>query len=123
MIRHGYEAYRRRDFSRVLGLMHPDIEIVQTELLPWGGHYRGLAQAQAFFGGLARHIENELDVDAIVPAGRHVAVTGRTRGRVRRNGEEFNLPFVHLWTLREGKAARLECLVDTPGLLRAMGGW
>ena len=34
VVRRGYEAYARQDVAAVMALVDPDIEVVQTELLP-----------------------------------------------------------------------------------------
>ena len=35
-IRALYDAYRRKDVDAILDIFHPDIEIFQSEQLPWG---------------------------------------------------------------------------------------
>src|SRR6185312_13538099 len=36
-----YEAFRQKDMSKIFGLLAADVEMEQSEELPWGGVYRG----------------------------------------------------------------------------------
>lgn len=122
LISHGYEAYARRDFPAVFALLHPEIEIFQTELLPWGGTYRGQEQARDFFRRLSEHVEATPEPEAFIDAGDRVVAVGRLRGRARASGQTFDLAIVHLWTVRDGRVARFEAYIDTPQMLRALAG-
>ena len=120
VVRRGYEAYRRGDFAAIFALLHPEIEIRQTELLPWGGRYHGYDGARQFFGALNRHTEALPEPTEYIEGGDTVAAVGRLRGRVRANDNAFDLAIVHLWTLRNGQAVRFEAYIDTPGMLSAL---
>lgn len=122
LVRQGYEAYARRDYPAVFALLSPDIEIVQTSLLPWGGCYRGPAEAGDFFRQLNEHIESLVEPQEFVSAGGQVAVLGRITGRVRANEIEFDLRIVHIWTVRDDRLARFEAYINTPEMLRALSG-
>ena len=67
----------------MLERLHPDVEIRQTELVPWGGHYRGHEGAREFFGRVLGAIDSTVTVERFIDAGDHVAAVGRTRGRTR----------------------------------------
>jgi uncharacterized protein len=120
LIREGYEAYRRKDLAAILALLDPEIELYQSELVPWGGTYRGHAGAQAFFGKLLAHVDSEVDPDQLLDAGDRVVAVGRSRGRVRATGAPFDVAAVHVWTLRDRMALRFESYLDTPAMLRAL---
>jgi uncharacterized protein len=120
LIRDGYEAYRHKDLPAILALFDPEIELYQSELVPWGGTYRGHAGAQAFFGKLLAHIDSDVDPDQLLHAGDHIVVIGRSRGRVRATGVPFDVPAVHVWTLRDRRAVRFEAYLDTPAMLAAL---
>jgi ketosteroid isomerase-like protein len=121
LVRRGYEAYARRDVAAVMALLDPEIEVVQTELLPWGGVHRGLAGAQTFFRLLAEHTDAMPEPAAYIPAGSDVAVVGRLRGTARASGKSIDLDIVHVWTVREGRLARFAAYIDTPAMLEALG--
>jgi ketosteroid isomerase-like protein len=115
-----YDAFRRRDAAAVIALMSPAIEIVQSELLPWGGRHVGHAGAQEFFGTLLRHIDSEVEMRAFVEAGERVVAVGRTRGMALDTRRAFDVNAVHVWTVVDGRATRLEAFIDTPAMLAAI---
>ena len=120
VVRSMYDAFRRRDAAAVLALMSPAIEIVQSELLPWGGRHVGHAGAQEFFGTLLRHIDSEVEMRAFVEAGERVVAVGRTRGIALATRRAFDVNAVHVWTVVDGRATRLEAFIDTPAMLAAI---
>ena len=122
LIRRGYEAYARRDFLSVFALLHPDVEIYQTELLPWGGTYRGHTEAREFFRKLNEQTEGQPVPTNFISAGDEVVAVGRLRGRVRANWQGYDLAIVHLWRVREGQVVRFAAYIDTPGMLSALAG-
>jgi len=56
-----------------------------------------------------------------IPAGKHVAVYGKLRGRATATDRGFELDIVHLWQVTDGKIDRFEAFIDTPAMLRALG--
>lgn len=120
LVRRGYEAYARGDFQAVFALLHPGVEIHQTEALPWGGSYRGHEGAREFFRRLGEHTEGGPEPSEFIAAGDEVAVTGRLRGRARASGRAFDLAVVHLWRVEGGRVVRFAAYIDTPGMLCAL---
>ncbi len=116
-----YAAYARRDVAAVFALLHADVEIRQTELVPWGGHYRGHEGAREFFGRLVAAADSTLSVERLIDAGDHVAAVGRTRGHIRASGAAFDAAVVHVWSERDGRLARLEVYIDVPAMQAALG--
>ena len=116
-----YEAFARRDVPAVLARLHPEVELQQTALVPWGGRYRGHAGAREFFGRVAATIDSAVSIERFIDADDHVAAVGRTRGRTRERGVAFDLAVVHVWTVRDGRITRLEVYIDTPAMQEALG--
>jgi uncharacterized protein len=103
--------------------MAPEIEWVHPESMDkygLGGTKHGhagvrefLAQVPAVLGGMRLH-----PAEFIRQNGR-VVVFG-TRDIVSRSGRTENHPFVHSWTVRGGKAVRMEDIFDTARLHRVI---
>ena len=104
VVRELYAAFEQRDVGAVLRGFDGDIEVFQTEVLPWGGTYRGTMGAASFFQKLAAAVDATVTAEDFFEAGNTVIATARTRGRVRSNDVRFDLRSVHVWTIREGKA-------------------
>lgn len=120
-VREVYEAFGRRDLAKVFGLLSPEVEIVQSEELPWGGVYKGHEGARVFFGRLGSAIDSKLEFERMVCAGDRVAAVGWTHGTVRASGADFRVPVVHVWTVRDGAVVRAEFLIENAKMLEALG--
>ncbi|WP_405883124.1 nuclear transport factor 2 family protein [Streptomyces sp. NBC_01136] len=101
-------------------LADPDITVYQTEELPWGGSYTGLAGFQKFYQAVSNAIHSEVETEALYQAGDRVVQTGRTRGAARATGKPFDAREVHIWQVRNGRIVSLEIYVDTSVLLEAV---
>ncbi|MYS92942.1 MULTISPECIES: nuclear transport factor 2 family protein [Streptomyces] len=116
-----YDAFARKDIDAVFDALSADVEIYQSELVPWGGNYRGHDGAQEFFGRLLGNIESAVTADEMIEAGDHVIQIGHSRGHVKATGVRFDVRDVHVWTLRDGKVVRFEAYLDTPAMLAVLG--
>ena len=120
VVRELYAAFARRDVAAVLRLFSPEIEIVQSSELPWGGVHRGHEGAQAFFGKLTAAINSTVHVERMIGSGDRVVVIGWTRGTVNATGAGYDVPIAHVWEVRDGTARRVEFYIDNPTMLRAL---
>lgn len=116
-----YAAYARRDVPAVLNMTDPEFEVVQTQLLPWGGHYQGRDGLQRFLGLLMEYVEGLPQIEEYVEAGEQVVAIGRLRGKVKTTGKSFDIRIVHLWTVRQSRLVRFQAYIDTPAMLEALG--
>jgi hypothetical protein len=115
-----YRLFAAQDLDGVLELVHDDVVIDQDDRLPWGGHHVGKDGAATFAIALASTIESTVVPEALFEAGGKVIQAGRTQGTVLANGAAFDVAEVHIWTVRDGKVAATEFLIDTPGMLAAL---
>lgn len=115
-----YAAFQERDLGLVDRYFDPEAEILQSELLPWGGHYKGHDGVVAFLTALLQHVDPQLTSERLFDAGDHVIQIGRTTGRTVTGGTRFDLPEIHVWQLTAGKITRMEIYIDVPGMLKAL---
>lgn len=116
-----YAAFRRRDMPAVFRLLSPEVKIVQSEKLPWGGRYDGHDGARRFFGQLGSHISSTLAIERLIDSGDHVTAVGWTEGTVNSTGVAYRVPIVHLWQIRDGLIVRAQFFIDHPAMLDALG--
>jgi ketosteroid isomerase-like protein len=116
-----YEGFRLRDMGRIFSLLSPDVEIVQSDSLPWGGSYRGHEGAREFFGKLGAHLNSTLTIERFIDAGGHVAAVGWTEGTVRATGTAYRVPIVHVWKVKDGVVSGVQFLIDHPTMFVALG--
>ena len=76
----------------------------------------------AYLTAFAGAIDSEFSLEQLIPAGESVVAVGRSRGKVRANGNVFDIPVVHVWTLRDKRVVKFESYVDTPTMLAALEG-
>lgn len=116
-----YRAFAKRDLAAILMLMDQEVEIVQSPELPWGGVHRGHDGVKQFVKRLGEHLDNRLSLEGVIDSGEQVVALGRTAGKVRATGLEFDIPFAHVWTLKGGRVVRFEPYIDNPTMLAALG--
>lgn len=117
-----YEAFRRRDLPAIFELLSPDIEVIQSDQLPWGGHFRGHDGARRFFGLLGSHLDSKLSLERLIDSGDHVAAVGWTEGTVKATHASYRVPLVHVWQVRNGRITRAQFFIDHPTMRKAIGG-
>ena len=123
IVKRSYVAFARGDMAGVLGDMADDIEWQQAQGLPHGGTYHGLAEVRRnIFDPLDEEWWDEFsaDPDEFLDAGGEVVVLGRYRGIAKGTGKRLDVPFVHVWTLRDDKAVRFRQFLDTAGWNEAL---
>jgi ketosteroid isomerase-like protein len=123
IVRRSYVAFARDDMDGVLADMAQDIVWEQAQGLPHGGVYHGLDEVRrTIFDPLDRDWWEEFSAEPhdFLDAGDNVAVLGRYRGVAKETGKPLDVPFVHVWTLRDGKAVRFRQFLDTAGWVEAL---
>ena len=92
-----YEAFNRGDFDRVMGMAHPDIELVRPGGLP---SIKGAAAVRAWMEPDAFERQETEPLDFSVN-GDKVLVRARTRNRGAGSGIELEIEGFQLMTLDE----------------------
>lgn len=123
--RASYEAFARHDMDGVLADLHPSIEWQQAQGLPHGGTYTGIADVRAnIFDPLDRDWWDEFTAqpEEFIEGGDEVVVLGRYRGIAKESRRVLDVPFVHVWSIRDGKLIRFRQFLDTAGWNAALAG-
>jgi ketosteroid isomerase-like protein len=110
-----YGAFARGDVPAVLGAFADDIEWYEAEGLPYGGLYRGgEAVAQNVFGPISQDVDDfAVTPEEFVGSGDTVVAVVRYTGTGKATGKALDVPVVHVWDIRDGKAARFRQFIDT----------
>jgi ketosteroid isomerase-like protein len=121
LVRSFYAAVLRGDVAAILDLLDPQVEWQAPESLPWGGTFHGHDGFREFFGKvLEQPVEFRREVREILDAGERIVVILRLMSRPRGNKTEFEVPEIHIWTVRHGKIVALEAYFDTAFVMRAL---
>jgi ketosteroid isomerase-like protein len=110
-----YGAFARGDVPAVLGSFADDIEWFEAEGMPYGGLHRGgEAVAQNVFGPITEDVEGfTVTPDELIGSGATVAAVVRYAGTGKATGKALDVPAVHVWDIRDGKAVRFRQFIDT----------
>lgn len=120
-VRAVYTAYETRDVEGLLGLLDDEFEVYHSELLPWGGRYRGRDGMMEYIKGISTYVESGVVVEELFSAGDDVIMIGRSRGTVKSSGQPYEVRLVDVCRVREGKLRSLDIYTDTPAFLQALG--
>jgi ketosteroid isomerase-like protein len=135
VIRGIYDAFNRRDIDGVLGGMHPDVEVVETQDLAYAATllrvlgprfvvlsagYRGHEEVRKLFEAVWTLADWFIaEPQEFVEGDDWVVVVLRLRARAKGTGLEGEAQTAHLWGTRDGKGARLAVYTDRDQALKA----
>jgi uncharacterized protein len=119
-----YDAYKRHDISSVLD-MFTDHAVLHgpapAGVLPWGGIYDGRGRIADFFKALGESLETlQFELRDFIAQGNKVVVVGYQRGRAKPTGRLYEIEFVHLWSVRDGKISEFWVYTDSAALVEAL---
>ena len=125
VVRGMYEAFERGDVQAVLNSMHPDVEWVESEALamPTRGTHVG---HQQILENVFDTVPRDWRQFTIVPQnffvdGNTVIVRGRVIAVAKATGRSMDAPYVHIFTLADGKLKRYTDHQDTAIWAEALG--
>lgn len=126
VVRGAYEAFDRGDIPAVLGMMDPNVEWVESEALaiPTRGTHVGPQQiVENVFGAVPRDWEEFVLVpEDFFADGDTVIVRGRVRAVAKASGRSMDAPFVHVFTIADGKVVRMTNHHDTAVWVETLSG-
>jgi ketosteroid isomerase-like protein len=128
LLKEAYAAFNSGDIPAVVAVMNPAIEWHEPGLrgYPPPGGDRVYLGPQSVVKSVFAALPVAWDDFAIVPeeflgSGERVAVVGRCSAIARDSGRHLNVPFVHVWTVRDGTLCRFQDYTDTAKVLQALG--
>lgn len=120
IVQRALEANERRDVEGLFALLDEDFEVIASDVLPWGGRYKGRDGMLEFLKQFGGHVTAAIDADELVEAGNHVIAIGRATGELNATGDQFAVRLIDVFELRDGKIRSLTIHLETPALLDAL---
>jgi uncharacterized protein len=123
VLRRGYEAFNTGDAETLAGVFASDVRWQSTddERVPGGGTFDSRDAALAALGQSVQAFESFVSrPDEFHEDGDTVVVVGRSEGRTT-GGNAVEVPFIHVWSMRDGKIERGRLVTDTAVVLDALG--
>jgi ketosteroid isomerase-like protein len=106
-----YDMYKNKDIKGILALQDEKVEWIspESDYIPFAGNYHGRDQVAQFFSKLEQTQDAiKFEPQNFIAEGDKVAVTGISSWTVKATGQSYDNPWVHIFTLRDGKIVRLE---------------
>lgn len=125
LVMQGYQRFQSGDIRGLLDLMTDDVEWTgtETEEIPFAVNRHGKDEVAQYFAELAQSQEAQhFSPKDIIAEGDRVVVTGESRWTVKSTGEVYDNPWVHVFTIRDGKVARFQQYNDTAAAAKAFRG-
>jgi uncharacterized protein len=115
------DALAQGDMDGMLDFLDPQLEWRAPESVPWGGTFHGHDGFREFVGKLLdQPAEFRREMLEYLDAGERVVVLLRQMGRRKGSDTEYDVPEVHIWTVRDGKIVDFEGFFDTATVLRTL---
>jgi ketosteroid isomerase-like protein len=122
LIRQGYDAWNEGDWARMESLVGPEFEVDATDRVLNPDHYVGIEGFRRLAGEMAEIWDSwEIEPVEFVENGERVFVAHRVRARGKGSGVEVEQTYWSVWTVRDGKGARLDLHVDRERALAGAG--
>jgi ketosteroid isomerase-like protein len=121
-VRAFYESTAPGHREALRGLQAPHVVYEMPEGMPVGcGHFDGLQDVldrflTSFYGALDVHFVAE----EFICQGEEVVALGHVTGKTRKGAVPVDLPFAHVWTVRDNYLQRLRAFTDTARLAQAL---
>jgi ketosteroid isomerase-like protein len=117
-----YEAVSRGDWDAATRDAHPELELQTADRVVSPGTYRGVKEVRQFFEDLFEPFEEVVvEPEEFFERGDQIAVFVVTRLRPTGSTAVLENRIGHLWTMREGRATRLEVFPRREEALEAAG--
>ena len=123
LVRGGYEHFKRTG-ELPTDIYAPDFVWDMSHFAGWPEDqlYYGVEGTRAFLAAWTGAWEDwELELESLHEVGERVLAVMRQRGRSKSTSLPVEMTFGMLWTLRDGKQARMEMYADPAEAMRAGG--
>jgi ketosteroid isomerase-like protein len=121
-LKRGYEAFNNGDAETLKEIFAEDVrwEGPNTEGLPMSGTHEGAEDVLQALGAIGESFETfRASPDEMVEEGETIVVLSHLEGKSK-SGNEIKLPGVEVWRMSGGKAKRVQSLVDTAEMKKAI---
>ena len=123
-VRRYYESLAPGHRQNLMSLLDPGVVLEVPEGLPGiGGTYVGLkAYVEDFLLNVYGAFDLRFDAQEFLESGERVVALGRCAGTAVATGLPFDVPFAHVWTVRDGWLVQVRMFTDTAAMCLAATG-
>jgi ketosteroid isomerase-like protein len=116
LIMQAYQLFKNKDIQGLLSLCTDDIEWIgnESEYVPFAGSYHGKDQVADFFTKMGQAQEPiQFEPQTFVAEDDKVFVAGNSIWHVKSTGQQYESPWAHVFTIRDGNIAGFQHYNDT----------
>lgn len=116
LVMEGYRLFQSGDIRSLMERYHDDAEWIgpESEFVPFAGRFHGKAGIAEFFTKLDANAQAlRFEPQQVIAEGDKVVVTGEATWLAKPTGRSYDSPWVHVFTIRDGKVARFQSYLDT----------
>lgn len=116
LIEKTYQDFKKGDLQSYLTAFAENVEwqLPETGDIPYAGIHTGRKQFEQFLSKLLESQEIlEYQPQEFISKGNKVIVMGKFLGRTTDTGKEFDLNWIHIYTVRDGKIIGFREYMDT----------
>ena len=123
LVRAFYESTAPGHRERLRAIQSPHVVYDLPDGMPVAsGHFEGLEDVlERFLTSFYGALDVRFAAEEFVTQGGTVVAIGRIHGKARKTSTAVDVPFVHVWTVRDGYLQRMRAFTDTAVLARAIG--
>jgi ketosteroid isomerase-like protein len=115
-----YEGWRRGDMG--LDKFDPEIAMIESSTLPGAVSAFGIDAVERYMASFAKYWDEiRFEPQEYLDAGEQVVVVARLVGRGKTSGVAVTRTWAYVWTLRDGKALRMDGYAERSEALKAVG--
>jgi ketosteroid isomerase-like protein len=121
-VRAFYESTAPGHRESLRGLQSPHVVYDLPHGMPIGcGHFEGLQDVlERFLTSFYTALDVHFVAEEFIASADEVVALGRIEGATRKAAVPINVPFAHVWTVRESYLQRLRAFTDTAVLAQAL---
>ena len=111
-----YGAFAKGDVKTILDHLASDVEWIMEgpKTIPYAGKFTGPGQVVKFFEGIGSTQDGcTLTTDDYIAQGDRVVTVGRYAATVKATGRKIDCAVAHVFTIKNGKIARMIDFIDT----------
>jgi ketosteroid isomerase-like protein len=116
-----YDEWARGEYWNA-SVYDPEIVFVFGDTLPEPGVFEGIEEmGRGFRGWLESWRDLRFELEELIPVGDRILATYHQTGTGRASGARTELRGGHVWTMRDGRAVRLEVHLTRAAAFEAIG--
>jgi ketosteroid isomerase-like protein len=118
----GYQLFQRGDIAGMLMRCHDDVDWIspETEFTPFSGAFHGKQGLADLFTRFDANLQAiRFEPQEFIAEGDKVVAVGLATWLVKPTGRQYDTPWMHVYTMRDGKIANIQVLTDTAAGERA----